>query len=145
MSHRNLWTVLGALLLIACGEESDPRLSTPERTVDTLLAAHGLSNVSAGEIRTAGAANFPVQDRAGHEACFADLDQPGGEALASYVVGVLAAARDELRYEAVGERGIVRLPNGPPVVMERTRGHYRIVLAESVPEDLRETLTTLSR
>jgi hypothetical protein len=133
---------MAALLLLSCGEGTDSRFATPEHTVATLLAAHGLADVSSDEIRARAATGYPVRDRAAHEACFADLDRPGGEALAGYVVGVLAAGRDDLRYETVGDRGLVRLPNGPPIVMERTRaGAYRIVLEQSVPEDLREPFT----
>ncbi len=152
-SSRSAWRSERALSLaalaamMACGEASgtDPRFATPERTVDTLLAAHGAGEASASELTARVAAGgLPVVDRELHARCFADLDQPGGEAMAGYVLGMIAAARDALRFETVGERGYVIPREGARVVMQRgADGAYRIVLAESVPEDVRRTVQQL--
>lgn len=148
MSRSRMVPVLAALLAaVGCGEASstDPRFATPERTVDTLLAAHGAGEASAADLTARVAAGgLSVVDRELHARCFADLDQPGGEAMAGYVLGMIAAARDALRFETVGERGYVIPREGARVVMQRgADGAYRIVLAESVPEDVRRTVLEL--
>lgn len=138
------------LLALGCDDvtRTDPRFSTPEHTVETLLGAYGLEDVPQDEVRqrigTHGA--FELQDRAAYEACFADLDAPGGEGMAGYVFGMIAAAKDELRYETVAGRGYVTPRDGVRVVMERDEtGAYRIVLADSVPEETRRSLMQVER
>ncbi|HJL16850.1 MAG TPA: hypothetical protein RMH99_14395, partial [Sandaracinaceae bacterium LLY-WYZ-13_1] len=50
-------------------------------------------------------------------------------------------ARDDLRYETVEDRGYVYPREDVRVVMERgADGAYRVVLAESVPDDVRRGL-----
>lgn len=136
-----------AVLALGCGEAShaDPRFATPERTVETLLAAHGAGDASEGELQERIASGgLAVVDRELHARCFADLDQPGGAAMASYVLGMLAAARDALRYETVADRGYVIPREGMRIVMQRGEdGAYRIVLADSVPEDVRRSVLEL--
>lgn len=64
--------------------------------------------------------------------------------MASYVLGMLAAARDALRYETVADRGYVIPREGMRIVMQRGEdGAYRIVLADSVPEDVRRSVLEL--
>lgn len=144
--HR-LPSILSALLVLACGDvtRTDPRLATPERTVRTLLAAHGIEDAAPGalEERLIAEGGFAIVDRAAYEACFADLHQPGGAGMAGYVLGLLAAARGELRYETIEQHGYVQVRReGLRVVMRRGEdGAYRIVLAESVPEDVRRSIT----
>lgn len=140
---------LAALLLCACGDattRTDPRLATPERTVQTLLAAHGIAGADRDEVqaRVVAEGGFSIADREAYEACFADLDQPGGPGMAGYVLGLLAAAQGELRYETFEQRGVVQVREGVRVVMRRgDDGAYRIVLAESVPEDVRRSIVGL--
>ncbi len=143
--HR-LLSILSALLVLACGDvtRTDPRLATPERTVRTLLAAHGIEDAAPGalEERLIAEGGFAIVDRAAYEACFADLHQPGGAGMAGYVLGLLAAARGELRYETIEQHGYVQVREGLRVVMRRGEDRaYRIVLAESVPEDIRRSIT----
>ena len=143
--HR-LPSILSALLVLACGDvtRTDPRLATPERTVRTLLAAHGIEDGAPGalEERLIAEGGFAIVDRAAYEACFADLHQPGGAGMAGYVLGLLAAARGELRYETIEQHGYVQVREGLRVVMRRGEDRaYRIVLAESVPEDIRRSIT----
>lgn len=134
-----------ALSLIGCGETQtiDSRFSTPEHTVRTLLATHGLQNVAQEEVRARigerGA--FQLQDAETWALCFVDLDQPGGDGLAGYVLGLLAAAHEDLRYELVGESAYVFPREGVRIVMRRLEDStYRIVLADSVPEEVRRGL-----
>jgi hypothetical protein len=59
---------------------------------------------------------------------------------------MIAAGRDELRYETVEQHGYVVPRRGPRIVLRRgDDGAYRIVLAESVPEDVQRSLTALER
>lgn len=142
-----LWSVV---LLVACGEvtRTDPRFATPERTVATLLAAHGAAELSQAELteRFVSQGRLTVVDREAYELCFADPETPGAQGLAEYVVGMIAAGRDELRYETVEQHGYVIPRRGPRIVLRRgDDGAYRVVLAESVPEDVQRSLTALER
>lgn len=137
-----------ALLVGACGDltHTDSRFATPERTVSTLLAAHGVEHASQTELRErfVSEGRLAIVDRGAYEACFVDLDQPGGEALAGYVLGMVAAARDELRYETVEQHGYVIPREGARIVMRRgADGAFRIVLTESVPADVRRDLLAI--
>ena len=141
-----LAAIFSTVLVLACGDvtRTDPRLATPERTVATLLAAHGIEDAAPGELeeRLIAEGGFAIVDRAAYEACFVDLHQPGGAGMAGYVLGLLAAARGELRYETIEHHGYVQVREGIRIVMRRGEdGAYRIVLAESVPEDIRRSIT----
>ena len=142
---RRLALLLPLLSLFGCAEavtRTDVRFSTPEHTVQTLLGAYGLEEVSQETIRArmAEGGGFTLQDRETWRACFTDFDQPGGEGMAGYVLGMLAAARDDLRYELAGDWAYVYPRDEVRVVMAHEGGAYRIVLARSVPEDVRRTL-----
>lgn len=134
------------LVLAACGgdlTETDPRFSTPERTVTTLLGTYGLNEMPQAEIhaRLAERGAFELQDGVTWRACFVDIDRPGGEGMAGYVLGMLAAARDDIQYETVADRGYASPRADVRVVLRRgPDGAYRIVLAESVPENVRRGL-----
>ncbi len=120
----------------------DARFSTPEHTVQTLLGAFGVRELSQEQIRAqlATQGSFRLQNRVDYEACFTDFAQPGGEGLAGYVLGMLAAAKDELRYETFEDYAYVFPREGVRVVMRREAGAYRIVLRESVPDEVRRGL-----
>jgi len=145
MSAR-LAVVLVVLLVSACGDAAtaDPRLATPERTVRTLLAAHGIAERDDVQARMIAEGGLSIVDREAYEACFADLDQPGGAGMAGYVLGLLAAARGELRYELFEQHAVVYVREGVRIAMRRgDDGAYRIVLAESVPADVRRSIVGL--
>jgi hypothetical protein len=143
--------LLAAFPLVALGCEAgvattDSRFSTPERTIETLLASAGLegSTQEQNQARIVEQGGVQVRDAASYEACFADIDQPGGHGMAGYVLGMIAAASDDLRYEMVEGRGFVIPRQGIRIVMDRdANGAYRIVLAESVPEHVRESILQL--
>jgi len=135
------------LLMLAwgCGEAEtvDARFSTPEHTVATLFATHGLADESQASIqaRIAERGSFELADQETWALCFTDFDQPGGNGMAGYVLGMLAAARDQLRYELAGDTAYVFPRAGLRVVMHRGEDRaYRIVLRESVPEQVRRGL-----
>ena len=134
-----------SLAALGCGETTTPdsRFATPERTVATLLATHGLTDESQESIqsRIANRGAFELRDAETWRLCFTDFDRPGGEGMAGYVLGMLAAARDQLRYEMAGESAYVFPREGLRVVMRRGEdGAYRIVLHESVPEEIQRGL-----
>ena len=131
------------LLLVACGGDdvttTDARFSTPEHTVETLLGTYGLNDMPQAQIQELivqrGA--FELQDRATWRRCFADIEQPGGEGMAGYVLGLLAAGRDDLRFEMAEDRAYAFPREGVRIVMiHGDDGAYRISLRESVPEDV---------
>lgn len=143
--RRPLPLLLALCVVAGCGdtETVDSRFATPERTVDTLFSTHGLSDESQQSIqaRIAERGAFELQDAETWRQCFTDLDQPGGEGMAGYVLGMLAAARDQLRFEISGDRAYVFPREGARVVMQRgSDGAFRIVLRESVPENVRRGL-----
>jgi hypothetical protein len=137
------------IVLLGCGDVQtvDARFSTPEHTVQTLLGAYGLRELTQDQVRTqlAERGTFELQDRASYQACFADFNRPGGEGLAGYVLGMIAAAKDDLRYESVGDIAYVFPREGIRIVMRREDGAYRIVLEDSVPEEVRTTLIGVER
>ena len=139
--------LLAALLLVGCDgtETVDSRFATPERTVDTLFASYGMRDLSQADIqsRIAERGAFELRDEAAWRECFADLDQPAGQGMAGWVLGVLGAGRDELRFETAGEAAYVHVRD-MRIVMRRERdGAYRIVLSDSVPERVREGLVVI--
>ena len=132
------------LLSFGCGDvhTTDSRFATPERTVQTLFVSYGMSDLSQEEIRARigehGA--FQLRDPELWRSCFVDLEQPGGEGMAGYVLGVLGAGRDELRYETVGEAATVHVQTARIVMRRGADGAYRIELRDSVPEPVRAGL-----
>lgn len=143
-------SLLFVIALVGCEgalTHTDSRFATPERTVETLLASYGLEDLTQDEIRARMAAHqrFSVQDGESFRACFADLDDPVGEGLAGWVLGALAAGRDELRTEIFGERATVAPREGVRIAMQRqSDGTWRIVLRDSVPDDVRRALSSVA-
>lgn len=133
-----------ALAACEAPEGVDARWSTPEHTIATLLASYGLEDATQEEIRArmAGYERFEMRDRALFERSFADLEPgPVGEGLAGWAFGAIAAGRDELRVEIVGERATITPREGIRIVMARDdAGAWRIVLRESVPAEVRRAL-----
>ena len=147
-----LAALLAALLgcaLLGCGAPAtDARFATPEATVATLLRAYDLEDVSQDEVRARLAAHSRIhlRDHESYEACFADLStHPADQGLAGYVVGALAAGKDELRYHREGDRATVSPAEGVEIVMRRGEdGAYRVVLARSVPREVRARMASLA-
>lgn len=140
-----------ALAIAACEgavTHTDARFSTPEHTVGTLLGAYDLEDVPQAEIRERMAhhGRFELADRDSYEECFADfVGTPSDEGYAGFVVGALAAGRDDIRVTITGEHATVSPREGVRIVMDRDDdGAWRIVLRESVPTELRERLSSIA-
>lgn len=128
---------------------TDARFSTPEHTVDTLLRAYDLEDVPQAEIRERMAAHgrFELADRDSYELCFSDfLGTASDEGYAGYVVGALAAGRDDIQVTITGDHATVSPREGVRIVMRRDHddGTWAIVLRDSVPDELRERLSSVA-
>jgi hypothetical protein len=141
---------LCALLLASCagGDGADPRFAAPADTVRTIFTAYGIEGMSEAAVlaRLAEGGRFVLQDPAAFRASFADHRGPQHEGMAGYVFGILAAGKEHLRYRIEGERATVVVGQGddaPRIVMRRGDNGYKVVLAESVPEAVREQLLSL--
>lgn len=139
---------LALVLLTACqGREADARFASPEATVETLLATYDLADVSQAEIRERMAAHrrFTLLDRDTYEACFADLGRGSSdEGMAGFVVGALAAGKDELVVDVDEGRATVSPRAGVEIVLREEDGAWRIVLARSVPAEVRERIASVA-
>lgn len=139
-----------SILALGCGAatEVDHRFDTPEATVTTLLQAYDLADVSQEDIRArmASRGRFTLRDRSAYEACFTDLSaNPADEGLAGFVVGALAAGKDELRVTRDGDRATVSPREGVEIVMRRDdEGAFRIVLSRSVPTEVRARIAAVA-
>jgi hypothetical protein len=121
----------------------DVRYSTPEHTITTLFTSYGLEELSQDEVRQRMASNgrFELRDRDTYLSCFADLETPTDEGLAGFVLGALAAGKDELRTSIANDRAIVSPRPGFDVVLHREDdGRWLISLRESVPDEVRTRL-----
>lgn len=143
--------VLALVLVLAACEgttTTDARYSTPEHTVETMLAAYGLADATQEQIREQLSArgHFELRDRRSYEACFEDYGSTSlDEGLAGFVFGSIAAGRDDLRVEMHGDRATVSPREGIEIVMHRDeRGAYRVMLAESVPEAVRAQMASVA-
>jgi hypothetical protein len=126
----------------------DARFSTPEHTVRTLLGSYGLADATQEQIRERMAHHdrFQIQSRATFRSCFEDLGtSTAAEGVAGFVFGALAAGRDDLRVEITGDRATISPRAGVEIVMHRGEdGAFRIVLADSVPTEVRERMASLA-
>jgi hypothetical protein len=143
--------LLSLVVLSACEggvTHVDARFSTPEHTMGSLLRAYDLEDVPQSEIRErmASRGRFELEDRDLYEQCFADFDGTAAEeGYAGFVVGALAAGRDDVRVTITGDRAELSPREGVRIVMHRAEdGTWGIVLAESVPDDLRERLSSVA-
>ena len=141
--------VAAGLSLVGCEGATtrvDRRYATPERTVHTLLEAYGLDALSQDAIRGRMAARerFVLRDRAAYEGCFDDLRGSTGEGMAGWVLGALAAGRDDLRTEMAADRASVSPREGVRIVMRHVDGAWRIVLRDSVPREVQRGLAQVA-
>jgi len=143
-----LAALLGLLPGAGCEEEQtvpDPRFATPESTLDTLLSAYGVDDMSQEEIQRAMRARsrFELRDEEAYRACFTDYEGPQDEGLAGFVFGTVAAGKDDLRVNHVQGKAHV-YPNPDRVdrrvVLVEREGEWKISLRESVPPEIREAL-----
>jgi hypothetical protein len=136
-------TLAALLLLAACGEgEPDPRLASPQATVETLLGATHLWGAEGPD----DARFAPPPDIATVARCFWDYDRddPESRAMGDFVAGMLAAHQHGLRYE-VHERWAIVLTGSRAVHFRRTDEGWQIVMHDTVPDSLQRELHRSSR
>ena len=146
---RSLAPFLALLTLSACEGmcSTDSRYATPERTIETLFAAYDIEDESQEDLRAllASGGTFRLADRTAYEGCFADMEGSFGEGLAGYVLGALAVGRDDIRTTITGERAVVSPREGVDIVLQRDgTGAWRIVLHESVPDELQARMAAVA-
>ena len=140
-----------ATLLSGCSTTSDKRFATPASTINTLFGAYGIADMSEGEVRARLQARqrFDLRDPQTHRDCFADWQGEQDQGLAGYVFGKLAAAKDHLRIEIDGTTAKITPDiegaSQEATVLSQTEGAWKIVLRESVPENVRQQLYQIYR
>lgn len=146
-----LLVCLGLLTLVGCDgatRTTDARFSTPEHTVHTLLGSYGMGDATQEQIRERMAAQdrFEIQSRTTFRECFEDIGTgAANEGVAGFVFGAIAANRDDLSIELHGDRATLTPRAGLEIVMHRgDDGAYRIVLADSVPPEVRTRMASLA-
>lgn len=140
-----------ALLLVACNDHTpDSKYATPEATIETLLRAYGVADMSEEDIQRTmrERGRFELRDEPAFRGCFADYDNLSDEGLAGFVFGLIAARKDNLRVVQTGGRANVftdpdrRERN---VVLLEEDGEWKISLHDSVPADVRRDLEGIAK
>lgn len=136
--------------LAACEHgPADPAFASPRATAMTLLRAHHLDHMPEDEIRHRmkrtdedrfGAVDQPLVAR-----CFEDFDpdDPVDHGLVGFLVGVLAARRNELEVRIDGKRAVVSAGPAGRLVLHQGDEGWKISLEESVPRAYRERMESL--
>jgi hypothetical protein len=139
-----------ALLALACGSEglttADPRFSTPEHTISTLLGTYGMAHASQSELDSWLENNqrYQLQDAATFRECFADYESTADEGLAGFVVGAIVRGRSDARVTII--RDIAHISTSDRrLVMHKLPSGWKISLRESVPRDIQEQLREITR
>jgi hypothetical protein len=139
-----------ALVVLGCEHAPvDPGFANPRATVMTLLRAHHLDQMPTDEIRQRMARTegerFGAVDEPLVERCFEDFDpnDPVDHGLAGFLVGVLAARRDELTTRTQGDRAVVSAGPAGRIVLHHRDDGWKISLEESVPRSYRERMESI--
>ena len=138
---RSLAVLCALVALAACDDvhHVDARYATPERTLGTLLDAYGLRGRSLAEIQTLRrTGRVHVRDEAAVRGCFEHYDGAEDEALAGFVVGVVAEADGSLRTTMTPGVARVAVGDRATLVLHDHDGAWRIDLPASVPGRVRE-------
>lgn len=144
--------LVGALILaMACGGSApDPAFATPRATLMTLLRTHHLDKLPQQEIRK----RMGRRDEGGlgpidkqlMARCFEDFEtnDPLDHGLAGFVIGAVAAKRDDLRVRIQGDTAAVEVGGGAGIVLHRRGSEgWKISLRDSVPRAYRERMEGL--
>jgi hypothetical protein len=125
----------------------DPRFATPQKTVRTLLGAYGLDGLSQQEIqrRLRARQQFRLTDPQTFKASFVEMNGDEAEAYAGFVVGALAAGRDDIRVTIIDDTASVFPTPQVRIVMQRTDEGWKIDLPQSVPPEIRAQFQDIAR
>ena len=119
----------------------DSRYATPERTMATLLASYGLADKSLAEVQSLRrTGRVHVRDVAARQSCFERFDTAEDEAMAGYVVAVLAEADGSARPTLTAGTARVAIGDSATIVLHDHEGSWRIDLPASVPVTTREAI-----
>jgi hypothetical protein len=138
-------TLLAAMTPACEDDPADPRFATPEATIQTLLGAYGVEDMTQEQIQAHMRARgrFELRDEATYRACFVRFTGPEDEGLAGFVFGTIASGKDQLRIARVDDQVHV-FPNPDRrdryvLLVERDEG-WKIDLEASVPSEIRSAL-----
>lgn len=138
-------------ILSGCSARADKRFATPKDTIETLFSTYGVQQMSEEEVRRRMEARerFTMLDPELHRACFADWRSDSDQGIAGFVFGRLVAAKDHLTTKIEGDRAtvIATESKGPeePVVLQRGKAGWKIVLQQSAPESVKRQLYEVYR
>lgn len=144
-----LQAALAALVVVVgCTDDPapDPRLATPVTCAEALLEAYGIAELPQEEIdrRLRIRGIFHLHDPGALPVLLSGYRGPVDDALAGYVFGNLAYAKDALTVTFSGDTAHIFADRdgerGRPVVFHRDGPNWRIDLRESVPERARRRL-----
>jgi hypothetical protein len=139
---------IAVLLAAACADPPlDPDLRTPIATAKTLLRAYHLDRATEAQIQRrvrrgiVSSSEHPI-DVALEKKALADFDpdDPAHRSLAVFLVGAIAARRERLQESMAGDRGTVYVGDELMVVLRRDPVGWKILMEESVPAAVRESL-----
>ena len=135
------------LIVVGACTKPDAQFGSPEATLQTLFTAYGANHMTEAEARArlANREHFQLQDAALYRQCFADWLGPQDEGLAGYVFGSLLAAKDSLSFQKENQKVLVRTKRSSGeiitlAVMTQDNGKWKVLLRESVPEEVRQRL-----
>ena len=139
---------IGFAVLVGCADPPpDPDLATPIATARTLLRAYHLDHATEAQIQRrirrgiTSSSEHPV-DEALLRKTLADFDPADSidRGLAVFLVGAIAARRDRLQESMAGDRGTVYVGDELMVVLRRETEGWKIVIEQSVPAAVRESV-----
>lgn len=138
--------ILTAWGLAGCRSEPDPRIATPQATVETVLRANHLLGATRpaprSDPRAAGDRGLPPSPDIEAMALAVwdyDRDDPSSRAMGGFVAGMLAAHQRSLSYEVTEEGGAV-YSGSRPVYLRRSWQGWHLVLRDTVPDEIRQDL-----
>jgi hypothetical protein len=137
-------------LAAACGSEdtttADPRFSTPEHTIETLLGTYGMRDATQAQLDDWLENNqrYQLQDPTTFRECFSDYEGTADEGLAGFVVGALVRGRSDARVTIIRDTASISTGDRR-VVMHLVEGRWKISLRDSVPQEVQQQLREITR
>jgi hypothetical protein len=144
--------VVAVIAVAACKRDAAKSgFESPRATVDSLLAAYGVKDLSQEEARRRLQARerFELLDETLFRSCFSDWQGEHDHALGGFVFGQLVAGKDEL--EITMDDGTARVraasasPELQPIVLVHEDDMWKIDLRQSVPPQIRQSLYEVYR